>query len=1107
MSYSWINFINNTLPSTCQIESDDIMLVRKDISTEDLIETSLSEYIKTNNVKIEQLENKLMSISHLNYNYKYLAGRSFYLRLINPNTGDFFQVMAIAKGQGQLSDRFIKILDSIDQEAINKILICNPFRADNTYEAVKFILNYKIVGEETPSFIFMRFAIFIFENDLPKVERCFQMLNNFQFIAPAPALAYAGTVKSSLVSTCYVYSRELSGPEGLIQTGTDLSKQYFGGAGIHLHEVPASKFRNYVKLLSELVLLDYDPKRHYRTPSYSFFMEPWHLAINEFLELKNPLGDENEILRDSHIGLVIPDEFMRRVQNRSDWSLFDPETLKTKELQSLASVYGDDFTNLYNQYENDPRIPKTKVDARQLWGRILVMQIKSGEPYIIYKDAVNTKTNENVTGKKIIRGTNLCCEVLQYCDDDYTAVCNVMTLSAPSYFSEASGSILWEELRQGAKFLQLIGDNLINRMLEYDHPDYPLSDAAKKYMQDFASMGIGLNGVTDVVFKYKYSYDSKEAIETHRKLYEHLYHGLLEGSMERARELEPYKFWKESPMARGLLQFDLWSTGMPEQVAHLSWDELRGAIMKYGLRNSQLSSQPPSAGGSIFLNTIPAAEPLVSNLFVTKTPVGDNWWINRHLYHDFKTYGLDWREALPIIIRDRGSIQNVELTGLSCEQQSILDKLKSVYRTIWEIMDTPKNIDLYCQYSAVRGQFLDQSEAFNIFLRNPDVELLDRFHLSSWKYGLKTGMYYLKMGSARDSVQHTVDMDSSKLSQVTRLPSDFLMQDSRKYTLFPIIYHDIWEFYKTLELLTWKSEEIDYSKDLEIFNSLDEPTQKVIKKILTFFAVSDGLVNEIIQEHFLKEVKIKEVIKVYTSQSLQECVHEEVYGTLITKLIADVDERDRLFNEWENSTVIKNKIEFGLQYANEECPFKLKLLTNVAIEGIMFSSSFAFIYYLSSVRRLDKMHGLIGSNEFISRDEGLHRDFGCFLYRKFFFESNDQPLINEIVDKAVQIEIAFIVDLLSIELPEMNAELMSDYVKLVADNLLLALGFPKLYNVVNPFPWMDMISVDFKTDQFHKRNTNYQNAGVTSKKIESSKLDCKLLPCQGDSGDGSCCKV
>jgi ribonucleoside-diphosphate reductase beta chain len=305
-----------------------------------------------------------------------------------------------------------------------------------------------------------------------------------------------------------------------------------------------------------------------------------------------------------------------------------------------------------------------------------------------------------------------------------------------------------------------------------------------------------------------------------------------------------------------------------------------------------------------------------------------------------------------------------------------------------------------------------------------------------------------------------------------------LKENPNRFVLFPIKEHDIWQFYKKAEASFWTAEEIDLSSDQADWEKLSDNERHFIKHVLAFFAASDGIVNENLAEQFVNEVQATEAKFFYGFQIAIENIHSETYSLLIDTYIKDSKEKDYLFNAIETVPAVQKKAEWALKWINNEQPFAERLVAFAAVEGIFFSGSFCSIFWL---KKRGLMPGLSFSNELISRDEGLHCDFACLLFTKMINTPSFER-VKEILCDAVAIEKEFITEALPVSLIGMNAEMMQQYIEFVADRLFNALGFPKVYNTPNPFPWMETISMQGKTNFFEKRVAEYQKAGVMGKK-------------------------
>lgn len=314
-----------------------------------------------------------------------------------------------------------------------------------------------------------------------------------------------------------------------------------------------------------------------------------------------------------------------------------------------------------------------------------------------------------------------------------------------------------------------------------------------------------------------------------------------------------------------------------------------------------------------------------------------------------------------------------------------------------------------------------------------------------------------------------------------------LQENKDRFVLFPIKHDDIWSFYKKQEASFWTAEEIDLSTDITDFaNKLNNDERHFIKHVLAFFAASDGIVNENLAENFLSEVQYTEAKFFYGFQVMMENIHSETYSLLIDTLIKDKAEKDHLFRAIDTLDCVKKKAEWALNWIDNGS-FQERLIAFAAVEGIFFSGSFCSIFWL---KKRGLLPGLSFSNELISRDEGLHCDFACLLYNSHVQEKLSKETVEKIIVDAVNIEKEFVTDALPVRLIGMNAELMSQYIEFVADRLLVELGNDKVYNVTNPFDFMDMISIQGKTNFFEKRVGDYQKAGVMSNKEDNTfRLD------------------
>lgn len=502
-----------------------------------------------------------------------------------------------------------------------------------------------------------------------------------------------------------------------------------------------------------------------RKGSFAIYLEPWHADIFDFLELKKNNGKEEMRARDLFYALWISDLFMERVENNGDWTLFCPN-----EAPGLSDVYGDEFKKLYTQYETEGRGRQT-VKAQQLWFAILQSQIESGTPYMLYKDACNEKSNQKNLG--VIKSSNLCTEIVEYTSKDEIAVCNLASIALNAYVkNDDKKSFDYNKL---AEVSRIITRNL-NKIIDINY--YPVPEARNSNLRH-RPIGIGVQGLADTFALMEYPFESLEAAQLNKNIFETIYYASLTASCELAEKEGPYSSFYgvgenpiPCPASNGVLQFDLWNV-KPNQDSILGpvydWDSLKQRIRKHGLRNSLLLAPMPTASTAQILGNNESIEPFTSNIYSRRVLSGEFPVINRHLLKSLIELGL-WNENVRMqIIAEKGSIQNIEC---------IPRKLKELYKTVWEIK-MKSVIDM----AADRGAFICQSQSMNLFVAEPTVSKLSSMHFYSWKRGLKTGIYYLRTQPKADAIQFTVDQNMIKSlsgEKTTNKPDNFMDSNTDK---------------------------------------------------------------------------------------------------------------------------------------------------------------------------------------------------------------------------------------------------------------------------------------------------------------------------------------
>ena len=486
-----------------------------------------------------------------------------------------------------------------------------------------------------------------------------------------------------------------------------------------------------------------------RKGSFAIYLEPWHADIELFLAMKRNQGNEELKARDLFYALWIPDLFMKRVKADGHWTLFCPD-----EAPGLADVAGLEFEELYMRYEAEGRGRKV-VKAQEIWMAILDSQMETGNPYLLYKDSVNTKSNQKNLG--VIKSSNLCCEITQFTSSEETAVCNLASIALPSFVIDSFGGqegVVGFDYLKLRKVARVITYNL-NRVIDIN--EYP-SDKSRKSNMRHRPIGLGVQGLADVFMRMGFAFTSEEAKDMNRIIFETIYLGAVEESMELADKHGPYETFAGSPASRGLLQFDLWEGGMDGCVGGLFWKnewlDIKQRLAKSGgvggtggLRNSLLVAPMPTASTSQILGFNECFEPITSNFYVRKTLAGNFVVANRYLIQDLIQAGV-WNERVKnSIISNNGSIQNLDLSG-------VVDgaKIKEKYRTVWEI-SMKHLIDM----SADRGRFVCQSQSLNLWQEKANRASLTSMHFYAWGRGLKTGLYYLHTLAKAQTQQFSIE--------------------------------------------------------------------------------------------------------------------------------------------------------------------------------------------------------------------------------------------------------------------------------------------------------------------------------------------------------------
>ena len=592
--------------------------------------------------------------------------------------------------------------------------------------------NGKVV--ERIQHLWMRVAIQIHCPNLEKIKETYNGLSTKEFIHATPTLYNAGTNRPQL-SSCFLLGMESDSIDGIFNTLKDCANisKWAGGIGLHIHNIRAQgtqiKGTNGTSNGIVPMLRVFNNTARYvdqgggkRNGSFAIYLEPWHADIESFLDLRKNHGEEEMRAKDLFYALWIPDLFMEKVEKNEDWYLMCPEISK-----GLSDVYGNEFKTLYERYVSINRYIK-KIPARELWFKILDSQMETGTPYMLYKDACNIKSNQKNLGT--IKSSNLCCEIVEYSDSNESAVCNLASISLSSMVENTifDYSKLYRVTR-------ILTENL-NKIIDVNY--YP-TDKTENSNKRNRPIGIGVQGLADTFALMNIPFESNEAIEVNKLIFETMYYASLEKSMELAKESLPYETYAGSPLSKGIFQFDMWNITPTNRY---DWAKLRENIMLHGVKNSLCIAPMPTASTSQILSNNECFEPFTSNIYTRRTLAGEFVVINKHLMKELVTLNIWNTKIKDKIIEHKGSVQSIT---------EIPDYIKKKYKIVWEI--PMKHI---INMARDRGAFICQSQSMNLWIEEPNYKILTSMHIYSWKCGLKTGLYYLRRKAKHHAQQFTI---------------------------------------------------------------------------------------------------------------------------------------------------------------------------------------------------------------------------------------------------------------------------------------------------------------------------------------------------------------
>lgn len=600
---------------------------------------------------------------------------------------------------------------------------------------------------ERPQQMYMRVAVGIHKQNIEEVIKTYHLMSERWFTHATPTLFNAGTPKPQM-SSCFLLTMKDDSIDGIYDTLKQTAKisQSAGGIGLAIHNIRATG--SYIggtngtsNGIIPMLRVFNDTARYVdqgggkRKGAFAIYLEPWHADIFEFLDLRKNHGKEELRARDLFFALWISDLFMKRVEANEDWSLFCPN-----EAPGLSECWGAEFDALYTAYEQQGKARKV-VKAQDLWFKILESQIETGTPYMLYKDAANSKSNQQNLGT--IKSSNLCTEILEYTSPEEVAVCNLASLALPRFVSEGKfdHDKLYEVTYQVAKNL--------NAVIDGNYYPVPEAEYSNKKHRP---IGIGVQGLADVFIMLRLPFESELARLLNKNIFETIYFAAMTASKDLAKEQGAYESFTGSPLSKGIFQFDMWNVQPSDRW---NWENLRAEVMQFGVRNSLLVAPMPTASTSQIFGNNECFEPYTSNIYTRRVLSGEFIIVNKHLLKDLVQLGL-WNNTMKQkIIAANGSIQQIP---------EIPADIKELYKTVWEIKQR-----CIIDMAADRGAYICQSQSLNVFVDTPTISKLTSMHFYGWKKGLKTGMYYLRTQAATQAVQFTVEQQMNIVPQAAEV--------------------------------------------------------------------------------------------------------------------------------------------------------------------------------------------------------------------------------------------------------------------------------------------------------------------------------------------------
>ncbi len=725
-----------------------------------LLQTSIGSKMQTSDIPTFIAE-QCASLNIYHWHYGLLAGKCLVTNIHKETENTFSEAMN--RADIFLSNDFLTFVNQNRHQIDNFIKHERDFQYDmfaiRTLQR-SYLMKMNNVIIERPQYLIMRVAVALGLRDqtpsLDYIHKTYDAMSRQLFTHATPTLFHAGFKKQQLAS-CYLMTMKSDSISGIFDTLKQcaLISKGAGGIGLSISQIRGSG--SMIKgtggtsngIIPMLRVFN-DTSRYVdqgggkRKGSFAIWLEPHHPDILSFLDLKKNHGVEEERCRDLFLGLWISDLFMKKTMANEDWYLFS-----STEAPLLQDAYGEEYEKLYYQYVKEKKYLH-KMKAQELWYAILASQTETGTPYLMYKDAVNSKSNQKHLGT--IRGSNLCTEICEYTSEKEIAVCTLASINLTKCISQKTFSY-----KMLMDITKMIVQNL-NRVIDINW--YPLPEAEYSNKRN-RPIGIGVQGMSDLFQILNIAYDSEEARQLNKNIFETIYYSAVSESIEEAKKFGVYETYHGSPSSKGILQFDMWN--VTPSTRH-NWSQLKLDLTTYGMRNSLLLAPMPTASTAQILSNTESFEPRTSNLYTRRVLAGEYVVVNKHLQNHLIKMNLWNDQTVKDLVADRGSIQKIDY---------IPEKVKNIYKTVWEISQR-----VIIDMAADRGAYIDQSQSLNLYIQNPSDNVLTSMHFYAWKKGLKTGQYYLRSQPNARPIQFTVEANKVKKARTMECDEEICLMCS-----------------------------------------------------------------------------------------------------------------------------------------------------------------------------------------------------------------------------------------------------------------------------------------------------------------------------------------